>query len=161
VKTPGEVTAKNHVGEEIVFDGEWLEIRRMGLMSRMAGERGTKRLHISSITAVQLKEPGILGGAGYVEFTLPGGVESKSPGARSGRNENAVSFLRKVRPAFVAVRDAVEEAIVTSRQPVAPAPTPSASSSLHDEIEKLAAQRERGLLTEEEFSQAKRRLLSE
>ena len=40
-----------------------------------------------------------------------------------------------------------------------PAPTPPASPSMMDELEKLAALRERGVLTDDEFAAAKRKIL--
>jgi hypothetical protein len=62
---------------DVNFDGNFVTITRKGALSRMTVGKGEKRIRISSITAVQWKEPGGLVN-GFFQFTVMGGNESRS-----------------------------------------------------------------------------------
>ena len=59
-------------GALMVFENK-VRISRSGCLSFMRhGAKGDKDIPISSITAIQLKEPGLTG-SGYLQFNLSGG----------------------------------------------------------------------------------------
>lgn len=113
--------------------------------------RGDKTIPYSSIVAVQLKKAGLT--AGYIQFTLMGGSEAKAGLFQSAVDENSVNFngWGNTNSKFEELRKIVEEKMQESRNPIK-------NSSL-DEIEKLAALKEKGILTEEEFQVKKKQLL--
>ena len=113
--------------------------------------RGDKTIPYSSIVAVQLKKAGLV--AGYIQFTLMGGSEAKSGLFQSAMDENSVNFQTwgGANLKFEELRKIVEEKMRESKNPMK-------SNSL-DDIEKLAALREKGIVTEEEFQQKKKQLM--
>ncbi|MGE4431735.1 MAG: DUF4429 domain-containing protein [Sphingobium sp.] len=113
------------------------------------GFKGDKRIPISSITAVQYKEPsGWL--VGYIQFSIHGGVEWLGPVAQ---DENALQFDKKDADAFRALRNFVQDRIGKGGQK-------NTGASIADELAKLAALKEQGILTEDEFIAQKAKLLS-
>lgn len=149
---------KGHTGQ-IAFDGEYVTILRKGFNARVTVGKGEKRMHISQISGVQWKPAGLLVN-GFLQLTVPGGSERRSAfGSQTTeavRDENSVVFTRKQMPAFEKLRAAIEAAIAAHHTPQAPAPS---SGSVADEVAKLGALREQGLLSPEEFEQQKARLL--
>lgn len=107
------------------FDGRYVTIERSGLMARLSVGVGEKRIALSSIQAIQFKKPTpfVLG---YIEFTIPGGIEVNSrftsASRRAGESENAVTLERKHVRAMLELRQAVDDALV------APTPPPPATS---------------------------------
>ena len=151
-KVPTIYTVQGVGGELEVFDDK-LSITPKGALGFMTkGLKGTKTILFSSITGIQYKKPGMTNG--YLQFTIPGGNESKGGVFAAASDENTFMFEAKVDDVVVKVKDFIEKRIKEMRQP-APAQTASAA----DEIRKLAALREQGLLSEEEFSNGKKKLL--
>lgn len=150
--------AKGYMGGVVRFDGQFVEIQRKGL-NRLTVGKGVKRIHISQISAVQLKPAGALVN-GFIEFTLPGGNERRSQfgsqTASAVNHENSVIFTRKQQPAFDALRQAVEEAIAHLHTP---AGTQPADTSATDQLRQLAELRDAGIITPEEFEAKKAELL--
>lgn len=143
----GMLTAKN-MNATVTFDGRAVTIKR----SVLAGN-AEKVIPVGSITAVQWKRPGLTNG--YIEFTVAGGRESHKRGADHG-NENQV-LLRMGGPTkdFEAIRDAVREVIAQGGAASAP-PAPDVA----DQLQKLAALRDQGVLSDVEFDAKKAELLS-
>ncbi len=141
----------------VTFDGSFVTIERKGLARATIG-KGTKRIPVASITAVQWKQPGALVN-GFIQFTLGGGVERRSSfGSQTfdaGKDENSVIMTKKQGPEFEALRAAVEAAIAAHHAPSAPA----APASGAEEVARLADLHERGILSDEEFTAAKARAL--
>jgi hypothetical protein len=115
------------------------------------GLKGTKTILLTSITGIQYKEPGLTNG--YLQFTISGGNESKGGVLAAASDENTVMFAKAVNAQMLEVKSFIEKRIIQAKQPQA------SSSGPADEIKKLAALREQGLLSNDEFSQAKRKLL--
>lgn len=142
------------------FDGQWITIRRTGLGPLTIG-KGDKRIHIGSITAVQMKPAGALTN-GYIEFTVPGGREKRATFGRqtldAAENENAVIFTKKQQAEFESLRAAVEQAIAASRAPQQPVSQPQAG--LADQLDQLARLHAAGVLSDQEFQAAKARLIA-
>ncbi|MFI6979327.1 DUF4429 domain-containing protein [Embleya sp. NPDC050154] len=155
--------AKGHNGQ-LSFDGEFVTITRDGWVARSAFGRSEKRLHVSQISAVQWKGSGLT--LGYIEFTLSGGRERHSRMARqaqdNAKNENAVIVTKKTEPAFLAIRTAVEQAIAEQHQAPAASPAaapPAPANDMASQFRQLAELHAAGVLTDDEFTAAKGRLL--
>lgn len=170
--------AKGHNGT-IRFDGQYVTIVRSGFLARATIGKGEKRLHVSQITAVQFKPASAMVN-GFIQFTVPGGVEQRSrygsQTSDAARDENSVVFTNRQGPAFEQMRAAIDQAIAAQHAPQAwqqpmpmppgpqwgppPAPMPPAAPvSVADELAKLAALRDQGVLSPEEFEAQKARLL--
>lgn len=142
------------------FDGQYLTIRRSGVMARSTVGKGEKRIHISQLSAVQWKPAGAISN-GFIQFTIPGGNERRSRFGNQTqdavRDENSIVFKKKQMPQFEKLRAELEAAIAQHHTRSAPTLAPAAS--LADELAKLAALRDQGIITAADFEQAKARIL--
>lgn len=121
----------------------------------MRGLKETKTIPIHSITAIQFKRAGAI--RGYMQFTIPGGVESKSGAFDAVVDENTFLFDEQNNGQAEVAKKYIESRM---KELHSPQPTKTAPSSLGDELTKLAALKSQGLLTDEEFQTAKKRLLN-
>lgn len=112
------------------------------------GFKGDKRIPYSSITSVQFMEPGSWL-AGYIQLSIKGSVEWHGPVVQ---DENAIQFDKEPDD-FRALRDFIQ-----SKMAIGASGGPAASTA--DELAKLATLRDQGILTDEEFSAQKTKLLS-
>lgn len=108
---------------------------------------GEKRIPYSSITAIQFKEAG---GwlAGFIQFSIQGGLEWRG---QVNQDENALQFDKSMNPEFCALRDFVEGRMVRA--------SAQQTVSTADELVKLVALRDQGVLSDEEFQIQKTKLL--
>lgn len=109
-----EVIAAQGRNGQVSFDGKTVTITREGFAARVSHGRGEKSIPLRQIAAVQMK-PVSLMTTGFIQFTVPGEISSKvqkgGRGLDAASDENAVLFLKKQEPDFVALRDAVQAAI--------------------------------------------------
>jgi hypothetical protein len=125
-----------------------------GLLTR--GLKGTKTIPFFSITAIQYKPAGMLT-RGYLQFTIPGGNESRGGLTDAMYDENTFVFNDADNNHSVEkIKNFIEKAINDLR---APRVVASASVSISDEITKLSRLMSDGILTQSEFQAAKARLL--
>lgn len=154
-----ELIQASGVNGQVSFDGSFITITRKGLLARATIGKGEKRIPIGSVTAVQWKPPGAMV-RGFIQFTVPGGNEGRSHAGRqtsdAAKDENSVLIDRSQREAFERLREAVEQAIAQRGIPTQSAAAPV---SVGDELAKLAALHQQGVLSEEEFAAAKARLI--
>lgn len=147
------------VNGQATFDGQYLTITRKGFFARSIIGKGEKRLHISQISAVQWKPAGAVTN-GFIQFTIPGGNERRSRfGSQTQdavRDENSIVFNKKQMPDFEKLRAALDRAMAQHHAPPAAAAAPT---SVADELAKLGALVQQGILSQAEFQQAKARLL--
>ena len=108
---------------------------------------GEKRIPYSSITAVQFKEAGSWL-AGFIQFSIKGGIEWHG---QVNQDENALQFDKPLNTEFQALRELVQEKMANAISPQ--------TGSVADELAKLAALRNQGVLTDEEFEAQKLKLL--
>lgn len=94
--------------------------------------------------------------AGYIQFSVLGGMEGRGGVFNAALDENTVMFDKNVLRDFQAIRNIVEERITETRHVHH---APSQSSSVADELAKLADLLDRGALTAEEFGAQKAALL--
>lgn len=119
------------------------------------GMKGTKTIPFLSINAIQYKKPGSFTN-GYIQFTLSGGMESRGGILDATKDENTVMFAAKDTVVIEKIKDYIESQMQKLRNPN----TPNQSSvSLSSELEKLAELKNKGILTDDEFQSAKKRLL--
>jgi hypothetical protein len=154
---------KGHNGQ-IVFDGQTVTITRKGILGRMTVGKGEKRFHISQISSVQWKPAGPFVN-GFIAFSASGGNERRprfgSQTSSAVNDENSVLFTTRQKKAFEELRAAVEAAIAAHHTPGAQGlPTTVAGlTSVADELQKLFALHQQGLITTDELNQQKDRLL--
>lgn len=142
---------KGHNGQIETFEDRIVISRKGALGFLTQGIKGDKAIPFSSITAVQFKDAGFLNG--YIQFTVKGGIESRSGVGAAGSDENTVMFRQgKQAEEFSRLRALVETKIMSAKANNGPV-------SAADELEKFAALRDRGIITVEEFQQKKRALL--
>ena len=134
-----------------------VEITPTGLLALInKGMKGTKTIPFSSINAIQYKSPGTFTN-GYIQFTLSGGMESRGGILDATKDENTVMFAAKDTVVMGNIKDYVESQMQKLRKPtISNQPLVSLSS----ELEKLGELKNKGILTDDEFQAAKKRLLS-
>ncbi|MDH6134408.1 hypothetical protein P3T37_003811 [Kitasatospora sp. MAA4] len=146
---------------QVHFDGQYVTITRNGFRARSIIGKGEKRLHIAQIAAVQWK-PAAFAVNGFIQFTFPGARELKGSMRRQGnaaiRDENCVVFSRAQQPSFERLREALDDAM--ARQHAAPHAVPAqVPLSVADELAKLGALVQQGIISPQDFEAAKARLL--
>ena len=144
----------------VSFDGHFVTISRKGFVARATIGKGEKRIRLVSIAAVQFKPAGGVMN-GFIQFTLPGGSERRSKFGKqtsdAAKDENTVMFTSAQMPQFLALRDAIEQAIAARSAPQTSAPV---AANPIEQIQQLAGLRDQGLLSQEEFDAKKSELLS-
>ena len=152
------IEVKGHNGQ-VRFDGQHITITRKGFLARSSVGKGEKRLHVGQITAVQWKPAG-LAFNGFIQFTVPGGNERRSAlGSQTksaAHDENSVVFTSRQMPEFQRLRAAIDEAIARQHAPQA---ADNSRGSIADELAKLAALRDQGVITDADFEAGKAKLL--
>ena len=150
---------KGHTGT-VVWDGDFITIKRTGFNARMTVGKGEKRIPVASITAVQWKPAGAMVN-GYIQFSMGGGNESRaqfgSQTTNAVKDENSVVFTKKQMPEFAELRSALEEAIAHRGRPSEPS-APAAPDHLA-QLKQLGELRDAGVLSEEEFAGKKAQIL--
>lgn len=140
-------------GALLVFENK-VRISRSGCLSFMRhGAKGDKDILISSITAIQLKEPGLTG-SGYLQFNLSGGETSTGGVFDATEDENTVMLsnkkqYRKAKEAKQTIEKLMQERGSNGEN------EGETSSSDAEELEKYHNLLEKGAITEEEYEQKK------
>jgi len=146
-------------GAILVFENK-VRISRSGCMAffTQGGSKGDKDIPVSSITAIQLKEPGI--GSGYIQFNLSGGDTSTGGVFDATEDENTVMLSSSSQYEKAQEAKQIIEGQMYSGEAGSDAQT-SGSSSLSDaeKIEKYHDLFERGAITQEEFEEKKAEVL--
>lgn len=153
-----EMKGTGVIGVMEVYEDK-LTINPKGFIGFLAkGIKGTKIIPYSSITAIQFKEAGTVFN-GYLQFTIPGGNESTGGVFSAATDENSIMFAGKKNNALaIQIKEYIEAKVQELRAPRAT--QSQATTSLSDELEKLASLRDSGILSEQEFQSAKNRLIS-
>lgn len=146
----------------VLFDGTFVTIQRKGFLARTTIGKGSKRIPIGSIAALQVKPPGLMVN-GFVQLTVPGGNEQRSKLGRQTfdavHDENSVIVTKGQFEQFRPLIEAIESAIAQHQNsPIANQPSES-TASVADELKKLVGLRDSGALNEAEFEALKSRLI--
>lgn len=167
----GESDSTVHDGQPgepaFIFEGlqDWLEVYSdyltitpkgaLGLLNK--GLKGTKDIPYASITAVQLREAtSFLNG--FIQFSILGGNESRGGLRSAHQDENTVMFARAAEN--TKVKKIKEYVDLATRRLREPKPVAKAADGIACELQRLVTLKEQGVLTDEEFQQAKRKLIS-
>lgn len=153
------LTAKGRTGI-LTVDDTFITIERKGAMAKMTHgfSQGQKRLAIAQVTSVQFKKPGLT--VGYIQFTIGGSREATGGVTKAMKDENSVAFEKNAAD-FEAVRDFIEARIAKRFEEESRfRGEPLAERSVGEQLRELAALRDEGLLSEEEFAIQKAKLLA-
>lgn len=152
---PG-VTRCKGVNGTLIFDGTWVTIDLgKGFLARSTVGKGEKKIALTQITSVRWKQPSAMV-RGYISFTLPGGVETRSRFGKqtkdAAQDENAVIVAHSQAEEFLALKAKIEDALAQHHSPSG-AQTPAApAADPAEQLKKLADLHQSGLLTDEEFA---------
>lgn len=153
----GSTNTANGYNGQISFDGKNVVISRKGAMAKMTfGFSGEKKIPLSSIISVQYKEASMALN-GFIQFATAAGENVGSLSAAT-QDENSVIFTKGQSAEFSKLRDAVDDAIEKRQAPGTTVIT--SSTSVAEQLEKLVALQEKGILTQEEFNSQKNKLLN-
>jgi hypothetical protein len=143
--------------DELELAVDKIIIRRRGVINALtAGVNGERTILISSLTAIQMK-PGGLFSAGYILFSYAGSKPYSGGVFAATEDPDAFFFAQGLNEEVAAFKAKVEKIMRNSKQ----APLSSNSSgTLADELRKLGELKQQGLLSQEEFNTAKKKLLS-
>lgn len=141
-------------------------IERKGVISFLSqGLKGDKTIYLSDISAIQFKNAGIFTN-GYIQFSFYGGIENKGGIFDATQDENTVMFNLEQEKDFIALNHHLNIALSNLKKEKINEKIQEKTEVKKDseiaylfEIEKLAELRDRGILTEEEFSLKKKQLL--
>lgn len=153
-----DVKLQVQAGQSIVVTDQRVMIIKAGMVGG-AGFFGAncKSFYFNQITSVDLRMS-ILGG--HIQLTVAGSIDIKGKDILDmGQAENAATFTADYKERMKYVTDLIRERVRSSQSP--PHITNSISgTSLVDQINELAKLKQQGILSEEEFQIAKRKLLS-
>ncbi len=129
-----------------------------GLLTK--GLQGKKEIPFTSITSVQLKEAGFT--TGYIQFGVAGGIENTGGALGALYDENSFAFGglfedNELHNKLAA--DIVE--FIKNNMGTKNSGEINSSKSVADELSKLNALKDEGVLTDQEFASAKAKLLSQ
>jgi hypothetical protein len=146
------------INGHITVDDEWVTLHPQALNARL-------RIPIASISGVQW----IPAGAeteGLIELTIPGGSQAHhgfgTQAKKTKQNENIVTFLKSEESSFLEVRQFLEKRIAELAISSAPVSVAlPATPNLADQLGRLKALRDRGVLSQEKFNEQTAELLAQ
>lgn len=144
------ISFKGRNGKIELFE-DFVRLNRETIMGvLMQGLKGKKDIYFHNITSIQIKKPGLV--VGYLQFSIPGGNESRGGVYNSMQDENSIAFLgKKEYEKALEIKEYIEKKINSKNS--------NSSDSTADEIEKLHSLMEKGIITKEEFENKKLKLL--
>jgi hypothetical protein len=116
------------------------------------GFLGTKRVPVANITTINWKEPGSWT-VGFLELNILGEAPPSSMASPNVQNQNRLSFEKSEHAQFAELRDWIQSKMGKGSN------ASQTGVSVAEELTKLAALMEQGLLTQEEFDTQKAKLL--
>lgn len=146
-----EFVAKGYTGNLKVTPTKVI-LERTGLFR----SRGNVEIPIKNITAIRFREATMVR-SGFIEFTFSGGQEGSSRFGAAANNENALVFTRQQERDFIKAKKMIEQ--YKAELEAAPTKEQTISASLADQIRELAKLRDEGVISNDEFETAKKKLL--
>jgi hypothetical protein len=130
-------------------------IKRKGFAAKVfygfTNPKGEKTIYLDQITAIQIKQPYFT--SGYMQFTIPGGIESRTGVFDATRDENSVVIQSKQQYEIASEIKNIIEKLRSSSSVTA------GVSSNADELRKFKQLMDDGIISKEEFEQKKKQLL--
>ena len=151
-----DVKLQLHAGEGIAVTNKGVMIIKAGMVSA-AGFFGAscKTFYYNQITSVDLRL-GVMGG--HIQLTVAGSTDIKGKGFLDmGKAENAATFTMDYKDRMKKVAELIRERVQLSQTQ---GTTPQQTKSVAEQIKELADLKQQGILSEEEFDQAKKKLLN-
>ena len=151
----GYPNAKNTIGGEVALIDDYVVISN-GVIGKFFNffdqDANIVKIPVENITVINFKESGILNGT--LEFIYPGYIPK--PNKIKHQQENVITFGGKeCNENFRAFKEIVEKRMREVKQQ----PATSGKPSVADELAKFAKLHKEGVLTDEEFSALKAKLL--
>lgn len=157
-KTKGRKMKIVSINNELELSGDNIIIRRRGVAHAMAaGLTGERMIPISTLTAIQLKL-GVWWSPGFILFSYAGSKPFMGGIIEATQDPDAFLFKKEQNDEVLAFKAMVEKLLRDSKQQASSAP--NTSGTLTEEIRKLAELKQQGVLSEEEFEAAKKKLLT-
>jgi Short C-terminal domain len=157
-KTKGRKIKIVSINNELELADDSIIIRRHGVAHAMAaGLTGERIIPISTITAIQLKL-GVWWSPGFILFSYAGSKPFMGGIIEATQDPDAFIFQKELNDEVSAFKVAVEKILRESKQRASS--TPNSSGTLTDEIRKLADLKQQGVLSQEEFEAAKKKLFA-
>lgn len=149
------ISAKGHNGSLEVYENRII-IKRKGVLAFMTqGLKGDKEIYIKNISSIQIKKANFLTN-GYIQFSFLGGKEAKGSLFEATSDENTIMFTNNQQGDFERAKVKIEEILNNISEKNS---NQIKNISISDEIEKLSMLKDKGILTEDEFSKKKKELL--
>jgi len=137
---------------------DMVTIRSVGVMGFLyKGLNGSRSINYSSISSIQFKEAGNTL-SGYIQFTIPEG-NIRKPGLWSAAKGDENSFMFGNFGNSNELAANIVSYITSSISNLGKPKISTQTTSVADEIMKLASLKEQGLLSDDEFQLAKKKLL--
>lgn len=142
--------AFNFTGVDMTLDvyQDKIELKPKGMLGKLGGQ-GNETIFIKDITSIEVRECSFVNG-GHIQFS-GAGINTKANklafggfGDRKAMNENA---------------NKIKAFILNQMQTLKANPVAAAAPSTSDELLKLSQLKDQGILSEEEFTNAKKKLL--
>ncbi|CUR63423.1 DUF4429 domain-containing protein [Leuconostoc gasicomitatum] len=90
------------------LDNKFVRVARGGVSNAiLQGLDGEKSILLSSITAFQIKEPGLM--TGYMQLIYPGSSDIKAGVWSAIQDENTIAFIKSEKSIVLAIKNAIEE----------------------------------------------------
>lgn len=149
IKSPNKVLIK-------VTDNA-ITLTRKGFVNLVnQGLKGDKTIPLRSITAVQLKKPGMTNG--YIQFGLLGGNESKGGVFAATQDENTIMFAKKHYNDMVELKEYIESVIFSSNVGTTIINTPT-EKTIPEQLKEFKELLDMEIITQDEFDLKKKELL--
>jgi hypothetical protein len=130
-------------------------IKRKGLIAKLdhGFSKGDKTIYLNQITGIELKTAGLK--RGYMQFTLPGGIEHTKGGVGKGtsQDENTVEFFHAENNTAKKLKVEIEKRKVNYSQPIA------SKEDGAEAIRKYKQLADDGIITQKEFEVKKKEIL--
>ena len=151
----GAIYSMKGVQDELVVYSDKLTISPKGVLAFFnKGISGTKTIYYRNISGVEFREAGAVF-SGFMTFTIPGAVEQNSGIFKATKDENTFMFAGVDKNALAnTIKEYVEKNLGLSTNQ-----SNSDKGDISVELEKFARLKEQGVITEDEFVAAKKKLL--
>ncbi|MED1642255.1 SHOCT domain-containing protein [Brevibacillus agri] len=146
---------KGHNGALFVYHDRIAIIRKGSFLAKASGLYD-KEITIKSLTAIQLKEPGMFTN-GFISFSFSGGKESKGGVFDATKDENSIMITKKQLNDFKKAKDIIYDLM---KKASSESKVQESSPDPIEMLEKLADLKEKGIISDEEFSAKKKQILN-
>ena len=153
--------AKGIDGQLLLLE-DGIRIKRREKTEYLArGLKGDKVIPYSQISSIEFRKAGMLAN-GCIQFLLLFERKSKEGVGNATLSENTVMFKPAQQPAFDRIKTAIETKMAVAKTAAVRVTIPRVAPQTIpyiEELEKLASLRDRGVITDDEFTAKKRQIL--